>query len=91
MDIGKISYYARKLHRLFLLLIIITGIIMMGTGTAMKYPDLAPIDQIQARIIHSAVSTWFSVIFVFMMITGLVMYFVPVILKLRQRSNQHSP
>ena len=82
MDIGKLSYYSRKVHQFCLLFIIIFGLIMMLTGTAMKYPQLVPfLDPTQARMTHNTVSTYFSIVFAIMMATGIIMYLTPWILK----------
>jgi len=64
------------------MLIVILGIIMMATGTAMKYPSLVPfLDPFQARLVHRAISTYFSLVFAVMMATGLVMYLTPLLRK----------
>jgi len=91
MNIGKLSYYARRIHRILLLVIVIIGLIMMITGATMKYPFLMPIDPIQARIIHNSVSTVFSFVFLGMMLTGLVMYITPWIVKRSQKSSAQPP
>ena len=85
MNIGKLSYYARKTHRILMILIIVTGGIMMATGMTMKYPDLSPIDPQAARQIHNTVSTAFGLVFSGMMLTGLVMYMTPWFIKIYQK------
>ena len=91
MNIGKLSYYSRRIHRLLLLGIIVIGLIMMVTGSAMKYPTLVPIDPMQARMLHNAVSTIFSFVFMGMMITGFIMYITPWIIKRSQKQPTQPP
>ncbi|MDO8571792.1 MAG: hypothetical protein Q7R79_03880 [bacterium] len=83
MNLVKLSTTARKFHKLLVLFIAALGIIMVATGTAMKFPALFPwLDPIWARQIHSLTSTYFALVFVLMMLTGLIMYCVPYLLKL---------
>ncbi len=91
MNIGKVSYYARRTHRILLLVIVVIGLIMMITGATMKYPLLIPIDPIQARILHNSVSTVFSFVFFGMMLTGLIMYITPWIIKRSQKPTTQPP
>lgn len=91
MNVGKLSYYARKIHRLLVILIVMSGLVMMTTGATMKYPELSFIDPIQARIIHNLVSTVFSFIFGGMMLTGLIMYCTPWIIKKFQKPSPPPP
>jgi hypothetical protein len=59
---------------------------MGGTGILLKYYDLATffnINLYQVRVLHREVSGWFVVVLSVMMLTGLVMYLVPEILKRR--------
>lgn len=87
MNIGKMSILARKIHRITLFFILILGLIMMLTGTAMKFPELVPfVDSLQARRTHSIVSTFFSTSFAIMAITGLIMYFTPFLLKISKKT-----
>ncbi len=81
MNIGKLSYYSHKIHRLLVVIIVILGLIMMTTGATMKYPQLIPIDPTQARHIHNTVSTYFSLVFGTMILTGLIMYITPWLIK----------
>lgn len=92
MDIGKLSYYARRLHRFVLLLVVVLGLIQMITGLTMRYPEALPmIDQGQARLLHFQTALYFSVVFGLQMITGLVMYLAPWLVKrLNRPKNQIS-
>ena len=77
MNLTKLSVLARKIHRLLVILIIITGLIMTITGSTMKYPNLSPINPLFARNLHDLTSTFFAVIFLMMMLTGSYMFFYP--------------
>lgn len=70
---------AKKIHRLLVLLIIILGLIMVITGTLLKFTIitreyLTSIDLVQVRSLHRATSTYFSITFGLMMMTGAWMY-----------------
>lgn len=80
----RLYVFSRKIHRLLALIMVVSTFVMAGTGLMMKYDFLAKIfnvDQGLIRYVHSS----FSVIFVFvllsMMLTGLVMYFYPILRK----------
>lgn len=78
MDIGKFTYYSRRIHRLSLLFVIILGLIQMLTGLTMKYPGWYPFfDQTATRLLHFQTSGWFAFAFGIQMITGIIMYFSP--------------
>lgn len=82
MNIGKFSYYARKIHRILLFFVVIFGLIQIVTGLTMKYPQMLPmIDPGGARLLHFQTATYFTVVFGLQMITGLIMYFTPWLLK----------
>jgi len=82
MDIGTFSYYARKIHRLLMLFIVVLGLVQMVTGMSMKYPGMIPfMDSTAARLLHNQTATYFSFVFGLQMITGLVMYLAPTLIK----------
>ena len=86
MDLGKLSYYSRKIHRVSLWFVVILGLIQMVTGLTMKYPNLfAFFDQGEIRILHFQNAGYFSVAFGLQMLTGLILYATPWLLKLRIR------
>lgn len=88
MDMGKLSYYSRKIHRLLLFFVVTLGLTQMITGLIMKYPDVLPaIDQGSTRLLHFQTATYFSVAFIAQMLTGLVMYVTPWIIKRIQKSS----
>lgn len=83
MDIGMLSYYARKIHRFLLLIVVILGLVQMITGMSMKYPGMVPfVDPSAARLLHGQTATYFSVAFGLQMITGLIMYLTPKLIKI---------
>lgn len=87
MNVGKISYYSRKIHRFLVLLMVIIGFFMMSTGLTMKYPEISPFNPKQARILHNALSNYFALILAVMMLTGLIMYITPWLLKRFRKDN----
>ncbi len=54
----------------------------MATGLVMRYPmAFSMIDEVAARLLHFQTATYFSVAFGIQMITGLIMYITPWLLK----------
>jgi len=87
MDIGKFSYYSRKVHRLSLLFVIVLGLIQMITGLLMKYPDWLPlVDQTDIRVLHYQTATWFALVFGLQMLSGIIMYLSPWLIKILHKS-----
>ncbi|OGG24033.1 hypothetical protein A3A79_02450 [Candidatus Gottesmanbacteria bacterium RIFCSPLOWO2_01_FULL_43_11b] len=85
MNIGKFSYYCRKIHRWSLWFVVILGLIQMTTGLTMKYPNFFSFfNPSSARALHSQTATYFVIAFSIQMFTGLVMYITPWILRFRQ-------
>ncbi|OGV96359.1 hypothetical protein A2W24_04470 [Microgenomates group bacterium RBG_16_45_19] len=73
---------AKKLHRFLALLIVVLALIMMVTGSIMKFPLLFPfVDPLAARRLHNTLSPFFSLALFFMAASGLTMYFYPLYLK----------
>lgn len=86
MDLGKLSYYARKIHRFLLLFVIIFGLIQMGTGIAMRYPaQFSMVDQGTALSLHYQTATYFAVTFGLQMLTGIIMHLTPWLIKTFRR------
>lgn len=80
----KYTILVRQIHRKLVLVISALGVIMLITGFAMKYPltFLAMgIDPLAARKLHNLTSTFFSIVFALMGITGLYMYIAPLLRK----------
>ncbi len=83
--LARINLIARKIHRLCVALIVLLGIPMTATGLTMRYPTLSPLNWRQARLLHGQLSTIFGAIFLIMMITGIVLYLTPWIVKLTRK------
>jgi cytochrome b subunit of formate dehydrogenase len=82
MDLGKLSYWSRRIHRLSLWFVMISGLIQMITGLTQKYTEFFSFIDLGIAI---SVHTFNSIIFVFFflisMITGLIMYVTPWLIK----------
>lgn len=79
---SKLFALSRKLHRWSLLFIVVSGLIQMVTGLAMKYPTLFFfIDQQWARLLHFQTAGYFALAFGIQMLTGLIMHITPWIIK----------
>ena len=86
MTLAKLAVIARKIHRLFVLIVTILGLFMMITGVIMKYPGffmtLFPSADLSFSVtIHTNISTYFVLALLVMMITGLYLYLYPWIQK----------
>ena len=79
---------SRKIHRIFMFLTIFLSMIMTFTGLTLQ-GRLAVIEDFQARQIHRLVSNFFSPTLAIMGLTGLIMYFYPVIKKIRKKSDNN--
>lgn len=89
MNLGKLSYFSRKIHKWLVLLILIIGTGQMTTGVILRYPTIFPFTlQSPARDIHFFLATWFSIVFGLQMITGLIMYATPWLIKRFQKPPQ---
>lgn len=87
---------ARKIHRLFMFIILALSLLMGGTGIVLKFPSITTnyltfIDLAQARYLHNQLSTYFSIILFLMALTGLWMYIYPAIQKQKRdhKNSQH--
>ncbi len=87
MNIGKLSYYSRKIHRLSLWFVVILGLVQMVTGLTMKYPEAFPFfDQPSVRLLHFQTAGYFALAFGIQMLTGIIMYITPWLLKTFRKS-----
>lgn len=82
----KLYLWARKIHRLLVLVVLTLTLIMTITGTIMKYSSFfsknAPwLDQGLARYLHNQLSPFFAVVLFFMALTGLYMFCFPYLVK----------
>lgn len=90
MNLAKTAVIARKIHRMMVLIMLFLGLVMMVTGSSMKYPNLMPfINPLTARQVHNLISTFFSIIFIVMMLTGLFMYSYPWLQRITRKSVSH--
>ncbi len=90
MSLSQLYLLAKKIHRLSLLAMVLLTMLMGGTGLFLKYPSWAkvlPINLGLVRYVHREISVWFVIVLLLMMITGLIMYLAPEIIKSR-RPNQ---
>jgi hypothetical protein len=86
----KLYLWAKKIHRLLVLIISALTLVMAGTGLLMKYPKLAggAIDLGLMRYLHNQLSVYFTGVLVLMALTGLYMYVFPVLNKPKQPPTQ---
>lgn len=78
----NIYLFVRKLHRILVLVIILSTLIMTVTGVILKYPKLSnliPFDLFFIRSLHNATSPFFAIVLTLMMLSGSVMYFYPIL------------
>lgn len=87
MDLGKLSYYSRKIHRVSLWGISLLGVIQAITGLTLEFPKMMFfVDPIWARKIHVLNSVYFVIFFLISMTTGLIMYFTPWLVKITKKN-----
>lgn len=82
----------KQIHRLVLYVTTLLILFMSSTGIALKYPSffsqrLSFIDLGLIRFLHNEFSLYASIAFVLMMITGIYMYYFPL---LQQYRNRHT-
>lgn len=73
---------SKKIHRLIALLTAMFILLMAGTGIMLKYSSFIStkfsfINLSLVRYLHNQLSPWFAIALATMMITGLCMYFYP--------------
>lgn len=81
MDPGKISYLARRIHRVSMWGVLVSGLVQMLTGLAQEYPLFSFIPLDTAVSVHTVNSTIFVVFLLTSMLTGLTMYLTPWLIK----------
>lgn len=80
----NVMIISRKIHRMLVVIISFLGIIMMSTGSVIKFPGVfggIGIDIYLMREVHNIVSTFFSIAFTGMAVSGLVMFLYPKFIK----------
>lgn len=78
----KLNVFARKMHRLCVMAIVLLSILMGGTGLILKYPDfiyehMPWVNVSLVRSLHNAISPYFAGVLAVMALTGLYMYYIP--------------
>lgn len=79
---------AVKIHRFLVKFIIVLGLIMLGTGMVLEYPNLAlalipPRDVNFVRLLHRNTAIFFGPIFLVMLLSGSYMYFYFVLSRIK--------
>lgn len=92
MNLPKLSFTARKIHRLSLIFVVVLGLLQMVTGITMKYPTIFSFfDQGFVRLLHFTLADWFALFFGIQMLTGLIMYFIPILIRRMQQKPPPPP
>jgi uncharacterized membrane protein len=92
----KLLLLAKKVHRLFVMFTSVIIIVMASTGLILKEPEwfnnFSFIDFGLIRYLHNKMSPYLTIVLLVMMLTGLILYFVPKILtrKRQQPSTSNS-
>jgi len=75
---------SRKIHRLFIFLVIFLTLVMWLTGQVMEqgWPIMS---DFQARNLHRLAGKFFTATLFIMIVTGLVMYFYPIYQKMKAK------
>jgi hypothetical protein len=79
----------RKVHRVLVLVMIGSTLLMTITGLIMKYPAITNVVSFDLgfiRKLHNLTSPFFSIVLLLMMLSGTVMYFYPIIAR-RKKTN----
>lgn len=69
--------WSKKIHRYLVLLMVILGIVMMGSGYMMKQNSYLILSPGGIRSVHNTASLFFSIILGVMIITGLYLFLFP--------------
>ena len=82
----KLYLFSKKIHRLLVFVVLALGLFMMLSGLMLKYTayfidNFKFIDLVMMRYLHNSVSIIFSIVLFFMMLTGTLMYFLPIIIR----------
>jgi hypothetical protein len=78
----NVYLFCRKIHRITLFLVIGLGLVMMITGSMMKFGiDFPFMSSFQARVLHNTISVFFTIPLLIMMITGSYMFIHPYVLR----------
>ena len=79
----KYYLFAKKVHRILVLIITVISLLMALTGLILKYPalNLNLFDLGLIRYLHNQLSPLFGIVLFAMIITGIWMYLYPVLMK----------
>jgi hypothetical protein len=96
MNLAKLSIWARKIHRILVSFVTISGLIMMMTGLVMRNSTegetfLPFIDPTAARTVHGNTSAIFAVFLGLMILTGLFLYMYPWLIKILRKPPSTPP
>ncbi len=82
----KLINDARRIHRILVLVITSLILVMVLTGTLLKYTVISEIipfiDLGMVRYVHNNISPFLSLVLLLMAVTGLLMYFSPFLIKI---------
>lgn len=86
--------FMRKVHRILVWFMAITGIVMGTTGLLLRYPTWvsahwSAIDLVLVRYVHRNISTSFGIGLLLMILTGLWLYIAPVLVRRRIKEEHH--
>ncbi len=92
MNLYSIS---RRIHRITALLTTILILFMAGTGVTLKYSafvsaNLPSLNLGLMRYLHNNLSPWFAIALTVMAVTGLYMYFYPLMRRKKAQNNTAS-
>ncbi len=73
----QLYLFCKKIHRLLVILMIVLGSIMAGTGYMMHEGVYILVSAIQIRFFHNNLSILFSIILGIMSLTGLYLFLFP--------------
>lgn len=79
---------SKKIHRLLVLLMVVSTLVMAVTGVFLKYGSLRDtfgVDGLWVRTLHNIASPFCASILVLMTVSGVVMYFYPMWVQRKQQ------
>ena len=94
MKLTRLAILTRRLHRLNVIIIAVLGTIQAVTGMVLKYPDLPVLSLFDLRSsseIHNLNSTFFTVSFAVIAVTGLFLYLYPWLQQVTRKSRSSPP
>lgn len=91
--LNKLYLNSRKLHLILVIPIAVLTLLMAGTGILLKYPQYSFgfIDPNLIRYLHNQLSSFFTIFLGFMTLSGLVMFAMPYLRKMKSRTVTKEP